>query len=331
MARKTSRLQKKGHTYDSGIRMARIVLMLFTYNRPLSLRYLADGFGVHYKVVERYIRFLRENLIKDGECIFKELRGKEGRMIVLKSEGYRISASSYQIASLYLGRKILGFLKGTQIQEGLEDISDSIESGLSFVQKETLKEYERKFIAINIGEKNYCEHEGLLSDILKSLVLETRLEFAYHLKVHKVKPYTLMLYKSGLYLIGYTNTYKEIRLFAIERISNLQRLPNDKFRYPKGYSPEDIIGNAFGIQSGKEYEVVLSFNKQIAPFIKSRKWHKTESYEKVDDRLILKMECPITPELKQWILSCGSSVLVLKPKKLKDFIKNEAIAILKGS
>lgn len=309
--------------------MAKIIHMLFTQRRPISLKHISSHFDIHYKVVERYIRFLRNNLIEDGECIFKELKTQDGRAIMLKEEEHRLYPSSYQIASLYLGRKIVSFLKGTQIPEGLEDISDSIESTLPFRQKQLLKEYENKFFAVNIGEKDYGEHEELLSDILKSLISQYKIRFEYHSKKHKVKPYTLMYYRSGLYLIGHTNIYKEVRMFAVERIANLKRLTKETFRYPKNYSPEDIIGNAFGIQSGREYDVALSFDMKIAPFIKSRKWHKTESYEKVEDRLILKMKCPATPELKQWILGCGSDVEVLRPKILRDSIMKEVRTTIK--
>jgi len=116
--------------------------------------------------------------------------------------------------------------------------------------------------------------------------------------------------------------------FAVERIGKLKGLSKETFKYPKKYLPEDVIGNAFGIQAGKAYKVELLFNEDIAPFVKSRHWHKTATYEQKGAYLLLKMECPITPELKQWILSCGSGVEVLKPKRLRDSVMRELSATL---
>lgn len=313
------------HTYSSGLRMAEFVKMLYEAKFPLYLTDMAEGLGIHYKVMERYIRFMREKLVSGGECVFVEEKDGKGRKIRLRDNWVSVPANAYQAASANMALKMMSFLRNTAIPEGLEDIYH----GVRVDNKSALK-LDRKFHAINIGQKDYSEKEGLISDILLSLIKETQLLLTYKGRKHRVKPYTLLTYKAGLYLVGFTDTYKEIRMFAIDRISELLR-SKEKFTYPADYSPETYFKDTFGITSGTVEKVVLKFNKKRAPYIKERTWHRTAKYEEKDGSLFLSMECPITPELKQWILSCGGDVEVIGPALLKNEIIAEARAILKSN
>lgn len=320
-------LEDNSHTYSSGLRFAKIVHYLYTEKHSISLKKLSEILDVHYKVVERYIRFMREDLISNGKCIFEEFKDVGERKIRLRQDPFTTSANSYQMASIYMGLKLLSFLKDTQIPEGLEDVSDRIKSTLKFREREFLKEYDKKFYAVNIGEKDYTQKEDLISDIMLSLIHEKIVKFDYFEKKHKVRPYTLMTFRAGLYLIGYTSLYKEIRMFALDRITNFKKL-EDNFKYPQNYSPSELFKSTFGITQGNTENIILSFTKDNSIYVKERKWHETARIEEKNNTLLLKMECPITPELKQWILSCGSSVKVIAPNKLKEEIIQEVRNIL---
>jgi len=55
--------------------------------------------------------------------------------------------------------------------------------------------------------------------------------------VHEFEPYTLVMYRGGLYLIGHSKPVRKVLTLAVERIRSAERL-TEKFDYPRTYTPE---------------------------------------------------------------------------------------------
>ena len=70
-------------------------------------------------------------------------------------------------------------------------------------------------------------------------------------KTHDFEPYTLLMYRGGLYLLGRSHRGAKIVTLAVERIRRAERLP-ERFEYPKNYSPQQHTEGIFGIIEGPE-------------------------------------------------------------------------------
>src|SRR5439155_15292969 len=100
---------------------------------------------------------------------------------------------------------------------------------------------------------------------------------------HNFDPYTLAMYRGGLYLIGRSHHYKKIVYLAVERIRRAERLP-EQFEYPKRYSPERYTEGTFGIVEGPETEVKLELlNPETVVLLSSRRLHPTQRFESRPD------------------------------------------------
>ena len=78
----------------------------------------------------------------------------------------------------------------------------------------------------------------------------------------------------------------------------------------------------FHIHGAEPIEVKLKFNRHLIPLISETKIHSSmEIISKSEDEMVVSFSVYNTIELKNKILSYGSSAEVLSPKQLRDEIK----------
>jgi predicted DNA-binding transcriptional regulator YafY len=140
--------------------------------------------------------------------------------------------------------------------------------------------------------------------------------------VHDFDPYTLAMYRGGLYVIGHSHLYRKVIYLAVERMRSATKTA-ERFAYPKRYSPQKYTEGIFGIIEGPETKVELRLlNAETAAYLASRRLHPTQRFVKQRDgttRLTMTMRG--TTELVGWILSLGPYVEVLKPRNLRDEVR----------
>ena len=92
------------------------------------------------------------------------------------------------------------------------------------------------------------------------------------------------------------------------------------------------LAGSFGLFRGKPVRVVLRFSRAVARLITERRWHASQSAAPLlGGELELCLRVPRSPELTRWILSYGKDVEVLEPKSLRDQIRREWLAALRGT
>lgn len=238
-------------------------------------------------------------------------------------------STTYQAASLYFVLTLLKFLDETVIREGVEDIWERVLRDLPGSQQLTLAEFDRKFYSVDYAPKLYREHEEVIDLVLRALIHQWRLTIDYaglagEGKTHRFDPYTLIVHKGGLYLIGLSDVYKKVIYLAVERIRKAVPLldasgATQKFVCPRGYRPEKHLDGAFGIIEGPETRVELLLLGDTEALLRSRAIHPTQRFHRRSDgKTVLTMTVKGTAELRNWILSHGPWVEVLKPKELRS-------------
>jgi predicted DNA-binding transcriptional regulator YafY len=97
------------------------------------------------------------------------------------------------------------------------------------------------------------------------------------------------------------------------------------FSIPASFDKAAYLKRQFGIEKGGDsQEVMVKFSAQQARWITEKVWHHTEQkLPQPDGALILKMQVPVTSELKRWIMSYGRDVEVLGPEELRARVKQE--------
>ncbi|MFM2048884.1 MAG: hypothetical protein RI955_1432 [Bacteroidota bacterium] len=147
-----------------------------------------------------------------------------------------------------------------------------------------------------------------------------------HSSTYVLEPLLLKEYQHRWYLIANTIDKESnyILTFGLDRITDIKS--SNKIFKAAQFNADEYYKNTFGITSLDEptEKVQLQFSPAEAPYIKSAPWH--DSQKKISETkngCVFEFNLVVSHELKMKILSYGSNVKILKPKHLKDSIKNE--------
>jgi predicted DNA-binding transcriptional regulator YafY len=312
-------------SFPAATRFAQLVHGL--HQRPLgwSFEAIQDELGISERTLFRYIAACREGFVTDrDEPLLTIVPRGPKRLVRLADYPELPDAPAFDVVLLYLGLSVLRFLDGTVLKEGPERLWRELYRRLSGIKRFRLTDFDRKFYAIPFAMKDYEACSETLDVIVQSLVYQYRIRIDYagvsgDGKVHPFDPYTLAMYRGGLYLIGYSHRIRKIIYLAVERIREARKLP-EKFDYPKGYSPERYTEGVFGIIEGPPTRVkLLLLNEETATFVCARRLHPTQTFQKRrDGTTLVTMTVRGTTELVSWILSLSPWVKVLQPRSLRE-------------
>ena len=137
-------------------------------------------------------------------------------------------------------------------------------------------------------------------------------------------PYTLLVYKKGLYLVGYSHRHEALRTFSLDAFRDVTWLRGEGFDYPEDYHPSQIAEGAFGLIKGDPCHVRIRFDRIVARYVKRRIWHPSQEIVELEDGgLELHMDVLGFLEIRSWVLSFGDKAEVLEPAGLRAVVIDE--------
>ena len=173
-----------------------------------------------------------------------------------------------------------------------------------------------------------------LTTIVDAMRESVALSMTYH-SFHReepstfdVEPYCVKLFEQRWYMLGKSEGYDELRIYALDRIKALEPTER-KFKLPKKFDAAKFFEDYYGIIIGDEdfdvEPVALKVDWWQSKYLRTLPLHhsqveveRTEEYSIFEYRL-----CP-SFDFQQKILSMGDSVGVLAPVALKDIIRKKA-------
>ena len=291
---------------------------------------LSEQFEISAKTAQRDIDFMRDRLL----CPLDYDSSQKG--YYYDNETFSLPMvylSSEELSALLIARKMLQDISGGAIGDEISSIvdkitnilkkhsvvADQIDDAFSFQLIEYSPAPETVFRAVLEG----CLKKKCLSFIYYSPATEEKSE-------RMVEPYHLLNYMGTWHTIGYCHLRKEIRDFALSRISEAKVL-TESFKTPADFDFKKYFLSTFGLYKGKSAkEVILRFTPEKSKWIKDQIWHKNQKVKLLKDGS-LEISFPVSDfsEIKREILKHGDAVTVIKPESLRELIKSEAINIAK--
>jgi proteasome accessory factor B len=134
-----------------------------------------------------------------------------------------------------------------------------------------------------------------------------------------LSPYHLMYNNHTWYVLGKIDTCKEIRIFSLNDIKELNIL--DKcFIEDEKFDLHEHLGRAWSmIPEGRLYNVRLKFLPEVARGVANIQWHSTQTAVSQDDgSVIIEFRVDGLNEITWWILSYGDKVQILAPARLRE-------------
>lgn len=184
------------------------------------------------------------------------------------------------------------------------------------------------------GRLRGTEH---LKIILQAIRLKKMIRFKHEnfgtgkTTTFEVAPYLLKEYQNRWYLVGIPKKIEEFRTFGIDRMEELQMMP-ESFRFDKKRNPHDDFEHIIGLTySDSELEtVVISVDPFQGKYLKALPLHASQK-TLIDDSKELRISLRIKPnfEFKQQLLMMGDRAKVLEPAWLVKDIKKTIEAMAK--
>lgn len=289
---------------------------------------LLEGHVLTAKVVADALRIqepaARRHLHRLGELpgAIKEKRGRSFGVKLPTLVG-EPAPHSFDVVAGCLLSSLGGALRDTKFQRHAEGLRDRL---LARSRKYCEADYvDRKFwFVARGGEKALPRRDTDLIEIVEALLESRWIRFRYRnakgeTTEKRLRPLTLALYEQQFYILGFYADSDMLRPFRFARMSKVKA--EGHFAYPKGYHPEKVFKDSFGIyvDPGTEAELVrVKVDGELREHAISHRWHPSQS-SKDEDTLDLLVK--ICPEVKRWIFWLGPDGEVVHPPALRAEIR----------
>jgi len=309
------------------IRHWQMLLHIDAMRSGVSVQDLAARFHVTTRTVWRDLAALQEvgfPLVDDKRDRTTYWRLLHMPLRALNDAGLSVT----EACSLYLSRALLVGFTGTPFEPGLAAIIRRVEKSLSPRVRAFLKRLPDVVQVKATPRKNATspKHDEFVARLIEA-ASERRvcrlLYFSVHSnreKDYELHPYNLAYAEGGLYLTAYVPEYRQVRVFAVERVRRVTVL-EASFK-PGADLADDAFGQSLGVnRGGRPERIVIEFSPRVAPYVRERTWHPSQQIEALPDggvRLSLKV-CRDWA-LRTWVLGWGAHARVTAPSALAQEI-----------
>ena len=143
----------------------------------------------------------------------------------------------------------------------------------------------------------------------------------------EVEPYCVKLFEQRWYMLGKSEGYDELRLYALDRIKALEPTER-KFKLPKKFDAAKFFEDYYGIIIGDEDfdvgPVALKVDSWQSKYLRTLPLHHTQvEVERNEEYSIFEYRLCPSFDFRQKILSMGAAVEVLAPYDLVLFMRDE--------
>lgn len=147
-----------------------------------------------------------------------------------------------------------------------------------------------------------------------------------------VEPYCVKVFKQRWYLVGKSPYYDQVRIYALDRILDLE-ITDVKFKIPGKFNPTEFFEFFYGIiaHENPEVETVkLKVSADQSNYLRSLPLHHSQKeIEKTDDYSIFKLRLCPEYDFQQEILSQTPEIEVLEPEWLRKEISEKLSVSIK--
>jgi len=325
------------------LNLATVLHRLMVDPRGWRVDRLMDELGIQPRTYRKYRGLLRDHLEHriDPTGGWKVVEIQEGEARYLRLHVERDGEEERQgflgrLAGFWLARKLFEFSGEGELRDAAEGAWTEFIAGIRdkpFYLGQLLRNTDRMIHYEPDAPKDYSGHEDTLSTIIQALFFSRRVQFQYYSASkgthteRNVCPFTLVMWRSALYLVAAEEEDGDPKVYAIERISELSKL-SERFRYPgpRKYDPEEFFKGSMGIfqdHGSEEHRVVVQFSNQpwLYRYLTERTWHPSQEFTQEEDGSVrMEMRLQSTVELIPWIRSFGPDARILEPADLQEKI-----------
>jgi len=168
-----------------------------------------------------------------------------------------------------------------------------------------------------------------LTPIIEAMRDELAIEITYQSfwrdepNTFEIEPYCVKVFKQRWYLLAFNPFYKNLRIYALDRILNLHAT-GKTFKLSKDFDAQTFFKNSFGIivdENIKPCVVKLKVSGTKRKYFQTLPLHASQQeIETTDDYSVFSYFISPTFDFKQEILSHGDDIEVIFPERFREDI-----------
>ena len=297
-----------------------------------SRRLTIDDLAARTGVTTRTIRRDLEALQASGFPLFDELiDGK--RYWTLEAKAFRrlddTGFTLAELSALYFSRTLVEVLAATPFQQDVASAFEKLGGALTPQMRRFLDRLPLVFQAKGTSSEAADARAGRehIARLLDATLNHRRATMTYFSmssgreKAYLIEPYRLIYSPGGMYLLAFVPEYGELRTFSIDRVRGVSL---QEERFTPSDVPDAAFAHSLGVNEGPPERIEIAFEPRIAPYVRQRRWHASQSHADRDDGgVVLRLDVCNDWALRSWILSFGPLARVLAPAVLAAQIKDE--------
>ena len=308
--------------------MERIVAIISAIRegRYLTKWQFAEELEVSKKTIQRDIVFIRDRLnfpidfciVNNGYYFTEEV----------ESGLEEFALQVEDIAALCLARHTMGALKGTKLAEAMRPTFDKLSVLAQGKVNLSSSDLNDVFSVRTAGKADM--DLTLFGKMAEAVLKQNEISFMYQSAGQdkptrrRVQPYHVSEVDGGWYMIGLDVSKNARRTYSLHRMKQCKVLKS-KFERPEGL--ECSFAGGIGVWSSDEtYKVKLRVSGWVFRIVQERVWHHTQEVEIINKKKQIaevRMQVSGLEELVSLVLSWGSHVKIISPKKLLQLVRAE--------
>jgi hypothetical protein len=167
--------------------------------------------------------------------------------------------------------------------------------------------------------------------IIDAMRQNLRIKFSYksYMRANQqngiiIEPYFVKIFNQLWYVIGYNTADKKIKTYSLDRMSNVN-ITDAKFEMPEDFVPEEFFADCYGITTNQAEpkRIAIKAEPTQAKYLRALPLHPSQQEELHDNYSIFRYKMRNTYDLRERLLSHGSSIEILDPPELKAQIVDE--------
>lgn len=292
---------------------------LFVKRGSLSASELSRELGYSQRTIQRDLLALDTEL--NVPLIYENRRWRimEGANMVFGP----VRLTLHEARAVYFATRLMLRSADERDPDGiaaLEKIADALPDGVARHMRRTVAEYSE--LPANM---DYIEVVRRLTEAWaasRTATITYRSASAAGPRTTDLDPYILDHTQSGTYVAGYSSEHDTVRIFKVDRISDVEVTPHE-FAPANVAEIADRLRHSWGgVVFGEEHHSVkVDFSPTVATRIRESYWHPTQRLEDLPGGGVrLEVALPSLLEFTPWVLSWGANATVIEPVGLRHSV-----------
>ena len=321
---------RRDHSEFSSMQRQWMLLMSLTGRSDgLTLREMADEMQVTQKTIHRDLLLLG----RLGFAVVESVGdfGRKSWRIEEKSAGIPLAFSLTEVFSLYVGRRFLEPLAGTNFWDGAHTAFKKIKLLLNRDALKYLDKWIGGFHNTLVGAGDYSRKADVIDALMIGIedhrvtCLAYQSERSTEVATRDVHPLGLIYHRGSLYLVAFASEHQQVRHYKVDRIDSAD-VTALKFPKPQQFDLTTHLSGSFGIHhaDGPPTHISIRFAPPVARYVTERRMHPSQkTAPQPDGSLRADFDLTDLTEIKSWLLSFGRHATVLEPESLRRSMREE--------